>query len=101
MSCEPWPSALTLDPQLGELELVWDQRRAVLSGAELRAACRCSGCEAARRRGAALDAADGVRLAAINLIGSSGVQCVFSDGHERGIYPWPYLYSLAFERSVQ
>ncbi|HYQ49053.1 MAG TPA: DUF971 domain-containing protein, partial [Pseudomonas sp.] len=23
-----------------------------------------------------------------------GVQLVFSDGHERGIYPWPYLREL-------
>jgi DUF971 family protein len=25
------------------------------------------------------------------------VQLVFSDGHDRGIYPWPYLHQLALE----
>jgi DUF971 family protein len=29
-------------------------------------------------------------------VGSVGLQLFFSDGHERGIYPWPYLYALAY-----
>ncbi|KAB0509498.1 DUF971 domain-containing protein [Pseudomonas moorei] len=26
-----------------------------------------------------------------------GLQLIFSDGHDRGIYPWPYLAQLAPE----
>jgi DUF971 family protein len=26
-----------------------------------------------------------------------GLQLIFSDGHERGIYPWPYLAQLTPE----
>jgi DUF971 family protein len=36
---------------------------------------------------------DRVRLIEVNAQGY-GLQLVFSDGHERGIYPWAYLSSL-------
>jgi DUF971 family protein len=28
------------------------------------------------------------------LMGSTGIQVVFADGHDRGIYPWEYLYRI-------
>ena len=96
MSCEGWPSAVTLYARAGELELVWDALPAVLTGQRLRAACRCSGCESARRRGCPPEPDAGVRLTHIEILGSGGLQCMFSDGHERGIYPWPYLHALAY-----
>jgi len=36
-----------------------------------------------------------IRLSDIRLVGVYGVQLVFSDGHDRGIYPWEYLRQLA------
>jgi DUF971 family protein len=36
---------------------------------------------------------DRVRLIEVNAQGY-GLQLVFSDGHERGIYPWAYLAQL-------
>jgi DUF971 family protein len=36
---------------------------------------------------------DRVRLIEVNAQGY-GLQLVFSDGHERGIYPWAYLGGL-------
>ncbi|TSB05993.1 DUF971 domain-containing protein, partial [Pseudomonas aeruginosa] len=45
----------------------------------------------AQRLRGRIDAAEqGVRLRDIRLQGY-GVQLVFDDGHERGIYPWSYL----------
>jgi DUF971 family protein len=29
-----------------------------------------------------------------------GVQLVFSDGHERGIYPWAYLRDLVIHNAI-
>jgi DUF971 family protein len=85
MSCEPWPTAITLDQASRTVELVWDGEPAALTHAALRAACRCSHCESVRRAcGAAPPLAPGF----------------FSDGHDRGIYPWPYLYELAYERPM-
>ncbi|EQL42928.1 hypothetical protein M770_33780 (plasmid) [Pseudomonas aeruginosa VRFPA03] len=58
--------------------------------ARLRAACPCAQCRAQRLRGRIVAAEQGVRLRDIRLQGY-GVQLLFDDGHERGIYPWSYL----------
>jgi DUF971 family protein len=36
----------------------------------------------------------GLRITEIHPVGAYGVQLVFSDGHDRGIYPWTYLREL-------
>lgn len=65
----------------------------VLSHQRLRGACPCAKCRAARIQGRiALVDAD-VELIAMNPMGY-GLQMVFSDGHDRGIYPWIYLREL-------
>ncbi|WP_321924965.1 gamma-butyrobetaine hydroxylase-like domain-containing protein [Paraburkholderia guartelaensis] len=61
--------------------------------ARLRAACPCAACRRVRLDGAAPEAAADVTLIAIEPMGY-GVQLAFSDGHARGIYPWPYLEQL-------
>jgi DUF971 family protein len=38
-----------------------------------------------------------ILLTDIQLIGAYAVQLSFSDGHDRGIYPWSYLRELAAE----
>lgn len=64
-----------------------------LSHAQLRARCPCAQCRAGRLRGR-IDVVDGqVRITAINSQGY-GLQLVFDDGHENGIYPWDYLREL-------
>ena len=37
----------------------------------------------------------GVRITAVNAIGHYAINIAFSDGHDRGIYPWEYLLALA------
>ncbi|MBN3818806.1 DUF971 domain-containing protein, partial [Paraburkholderia sp. Se-20369] len=59
----------------------------------LRAACPCAGCRAQRLAGGPAQSPPGVMVTAIHPMGY-GVQLVFSDGHARGIYPWPYIASL-------
>jgi DUF971 family protein len=39
---------------------------------------------------------DRVQVVEVNAQGY-GLQLIFSDGHDRGIYPWPYLAQLAPE----
>ncbi|MBD1553051.1 DUF971 domain-containing protein [Pseudomonas typographi] len=60
---------------------------------QLRAACPCSTCRASRLRGVEEVTPVGVAVVQVNLQGY-GVQLVFSDGHDRGIYPWAYLKGL-------
>ncbi|WP_394562105.1 DUF971 domain-containing protein [Aquipseudomonas alcaligenes] len=86
------PSALR--SAAGQLCLEWsDGRVSQLSHARLRAACPCSQCRAARLHGRIDAVPSEVRLRAINQQGY-GVQLVFSDGHDKGIYPWSYLQEL-------
>jgi DUF971 family protein len=77
------------------LELEWDggggTRR--LSAALLRQQCPCSKCEAARIANRL--AVTSSRLESAHAVGGYGLQLAFSDGHDRGIYPWSYLRGLA------
>jgi len=87
------PHSLTLSPSA--LVVQWDDGPATLPAATLRSHCRCAPCQAARLRGG-LDAPDAtVRLVAAHPIGHYAVQLTFSDGHDRGIYPWLWLRQLA------
>lgn len=75
------------------LLLVWpDGARQRLRVAALRAACLCGHCRAARLRG--MDPAQSIP-ADLALTGVApmgyGVQLLFSDGHDRGVYPWIWL----------
>jgi DUF971 family protein len=102
MSCDDippsaWPSSISLDGKARTLELLWDGAHAVLSHRVLRRSCRCSVCESTRRKlDKVLPVADDVALLKIEPVVATAVQLFFSDGHERGIYPWTYLKQMAF-----
>jgi DUF971 family protein len=82
-----------------ELRLVWPDRRLTLSASRLRAACRCADCRRARIDGAADPPAASLMLTDVRLVGDHALNIAFSDGHDRGIYPWSYLRELADEAS--
>lgn len=87
------PQALRNRRGQGELEVQWPDLLQVISYTRLRGACPCSQCRAAQLRGAIGLVVDDVQVVRIEAQGY-GVQLVFSDGHERGIYPWSYLRDL-------
>lgn len=60
----------------------------------LRRACGCAHCEAARRRGAP-PSGRAVTLDRVELAGPGALQLFFSDGHDRGRFPWAWLLELA------
>jgi DUF971 family protein len=83
------------------LVLVWpDGTRQHLALAALRGACPCGYCRGARLRG--VDPARSIP-ADLGLTGIApmgyGVQLVFSDGHDRGIYPWNWLENFVSSAS--
>lgn len=60
----------------------------------LRSACLCATCRSRRMRGEIrLVDADVSVVAVVPM--HYGVQLIFSDGHDRGIFPWKYLHELA------
>lgn len=77
-----------------QLRLNWpDGREQLLDHAELRRQCPCSQCRAFKLKGLIPQVDSRVCIIEVNAQGY-GLQLVFSDGHERGIYPWAYLISL-------
>ncbi len=87
------PSAVSNRRGPGELALQWGDGEQLISHARLRGACPCSQCRAGRLGGRIALVDDSVRVERIEVQGY-GVQLVFSDGHDRGIYPWAYLKGL-------
>ncbi len=90
--------ALTVcdDQGSGWLEVTWaDQHISRLPHRWLREHCRCAACRQRQRTGTLADALPAhLRLSEIHTVGEQGLNLVFSDGHGRGIYPWPYLREL-------
>ncbi len=69
-------------------------RSFALSAEQLRAACKCAHCTRARLDGRFPEAFSGIAIVDIGDLGY-GLNIAFSDGHNRGIYPRPYLLALA------
>lgn len=92
----PWPVEVVLHEASGRLELAWsDGVRAALSGRRLRLACRCAACEKLRRAHQAVPGREDVAVSELRPVGDMGLQILFNDGHDRGIFPWPYLHELS------
>ncbi len=87
----PLSVALTKDA----LTLHWSDGASTVPAAKLREGCRCAPCQSARLRGAPAAAHGALTLVDALPIGHYALQLRFSDGHERGIYPWTYLRELA------
>lgn len=88
------PDQIQNQAESGTLWLHWpDGRQARFGHDFLRQYCPCPSCRQAERPRVP------VRLLAIQAQGY-GLQLQFSDGHQRGIYPWPYWLKLAEEASA-
>ncbi len=93
---------IALHQKSGQLQLLWsDGLRVRLDSKPLRAACRCAGCESQRRAGQPPVPPADTLLTELRPIGEFGLQLCFSDGHDRGIYPWPYLHELSVASPLQ
>ncbi|SDZ70490.1 DUF971 family protein [Variovorax sp. YR266] len=87
------------------LEFRWADGALHVAGYQLlRSNCPCADCKALRaipRADSVEDVhpATGPSVTNILPVGAYGVQFVFSDGHDRGIFPWAFLREL-LERGV-
>ncbi|RQP23200.1 DUF971 domain-containing protein [Piscinibacter terrae] len=86
------PLAIEASPD--RLDIRWPDGTTALSATALRSACRCGRCRGAD----ALTMADDLSLVDVAPAGTYGLQLIFSDGHDRGIYPWPMLRELSASR---
>jgi DUF971 family protein len=77
------------------LEIEWpDGARSHLQAGHLRANCRSSRAIRSRHDGADTKPAGDLQMTDVGLIGLYGINLAFSDGDDRGIYPWSYLRQL-------
>ncbi len=94
---EPWPSELRLNPQKTAILVAFtngiseslpaEMLRVMSPSAEVR------GHSPEERKLVAGKRAVAIRE--IEPIGNYAVKLVFSDGHDTGLFTWPYLYDLA------
>ena len=88
------PQQIATDAVARTLTLQWsDGRQQQIAHAQLRRACACAECRRIRLDGGTVQASPDLTLTDVQPMGY-GVQLVFSDGHDRGIFPWPYLQAL-------
>jgi DUF971 family protein len=70
----------------------------------LRAACPCAECRARREQGQPvpprrLEGAPPLEARGAELVGNWGIQLIWDDGHDTGIYSWGLLRALANDDS--
>jgi len=89
------PERIELDAASRQLSLLWpDGVQQLLAHTVLRAHCPCAGCRRIRLHGGRVEVEADISIVGIAPMGY-GIQLAFSDGHDRGIFPWPYLEQLA------
>ena len=92
------PTALRLDNGSRSLALECaDGSSCALAYRTLRSRCRCAECRSLAQRGIAVETGENVSVIEAAAYGPNAVQLVFSDGHNRGIFPFAYLRELALE----
>ena len=97
MPQQPDVTDITIDRDANEMRLVFDDGLAgSINLVELRLACPCATCRAARQAGREVwptgpDPAP-LQVAGAELIGAWGLGVTWNDGHATGIYPFAGLH---------
>lgn len=82
----------------GRLLVESGDERVELDGTLLRNRCRCAECRAQFLNGAQT-VQENILVTAATPLGY-GLQLHFSDGHNRGVFPWNYLAQIAAEENA-
>lgn len=94
------PTEIRLDASRTRLSVTWDNGvTSTYAAALLRERARDAGSVRTAINDWAVPAAPDLTITAVDAIGNYAVRLAFSDGHDRGIFPWPYLAEIAELRS--
>ena len=90
------PTEIRLDPSRTLLSVTWENGlTSTYAASLLRERARDAGSVRMALNDWAVPATPGLTITAVDPIGNYAVRLTFSDGHDRGIFPWPYLAELA------
>jgi DUF971 family protein len=94
------PERIELERDTRTLVLHWtDVSPQRIAYRALRDACACAACRRRRIDGNVGDAAEDIVVTEVRPMGY-GIQLMFSDGHDRGIFPWSYLATAFSGKAV-
>lgn len=98
------PAQIRLTQQATLLEIDWEDGTTTrFSAAALRVACSCTLCRSTAAKAGHADQpakpSPDLRITLIEPMGPNSINLQFSDGHTRGIFPFPYLRSLSAEKA--
>lgn len=97
---EDWPSELRLNSEKSALRVAFRSGVSESLPAELlrvmSPSAEVQGHSPAERK--LVPGKSGVTIQKIEPVGNYAVKLVFSDGHDTGLFTWPYLYDLARRR---
>lgn len=90
------PREIRLTEERRCLDVIWEDGSASrLTAATLRARSRSAETVRAGIDGLPPALPGDLAITAVEPVGAYAVTLAFSDGHDRGIFPWPYLRALA------
>ena len=90
------PTEIRLDRSRTALSVTWDSgTTSTYAASLLREHARDAGSVRMAINDWAVPAASDLQITAVEPIGNYAVRLAFSDGHDRGIFPWSYLAEIA------
>lgn len=96
-----YPTQIALVADHTALALTWpDGATSHLAATALRRASRAASEIRRQAEGIELAVEPDLKVSAFEPVGTYALRLFFSDGHDRGIYPWPYLRELAGEQGT-
>lgn len=95
------PNEVALIENQTVLAITWqDGEISRLDADVLRRASRAASEIRRQADGVRLNLSAGLRVDAVEPVGAYALRLFFSDGHDRGIYPWAYLRDLSVVRAA-
>lgn len=89
------PSDIQFDTELNLIHFVWENEKTItLSHDQLRQSCPCAFCRYNKIKKLPVTLVEHVHVVELNSQGY-GAQICFSDGHDKGIFPWIYIKNMS------
>jgi DUF971 family protein len=90
-----YPTKISLNRDRTSLSVTWESGvTTVYPAARLREQARDAGSVRFVVDGKATSPAPDLTITGVDPVGNYGVRLAFSDGHDRGIFPWTYLIEI-------